>query len=89
MKAPARNYTGLTTFGNKTEALFPKIAPPGPPEPYRRSQTRKSFWYPDVSNRSDQKSNSINPDDSANPDTIFAFSTKTASAGFHLQSTNV
>jgi hypothetical protein len=34
-----------------------------------RSQTGKSFWCPDFTNRPDQKSNGLNPGDSANPDT--------------------
>jgi hypothetical protein len=34
-----------------------------------RNQTGKSFLYPDFTNRPDQKSNGLNPGDSANPDT--------------------
>jgi hypothetical protein len=46
------------------------------PEPHGRSQTgKKAFWYPDFTNRPDQKTKGLNPGDSANPNTaiIFAF----------------
>jgi hypothetical protein len=38
---------------------------PDEPETSGRSQTGKSFWYPDFTNRPDQKSNGLNPGDSA------------------------
>jgi hypothetical protein len=38
---------------------------PDEPEPNRK----KRFLYPDFTNRPDQKSNGLNPGDSANPDT--------------------
>jgi hypothetical protein len=39
------------------------------PESYGRSPTRKSFLYPDFTNRPDQKSEAWNLGDSANPNT--------------------
>jgi hypothetical protein len=43
-----------------------------------RNQTGKSYWYPDFTNRADQKFNGLNPGDSANPNTtkVFAFFAK-------------
>jgi hypothetical protein len=43
-----------------------------------RNQKENVFWYPDLPNRPDQKSNSLNPGDSVNPDTrkVFAFFAK-------------
>jgi hypothetical protein len=65
MTSSARNSPGQKANSKRQKEKRLSQHNPDEPKPNRE----KAFWYPDFTNRPDQKSNGLNPGDSANPDT--------------------